>query len=241
MDLSEVVDPNARRHPWETARAEALRRILAGHGLTRAESVLDYGCGDAFTGRVIARALGAPRLVGVDSALIAEDEHTVRDRSALGSERFELLLLLDVLEHVDDDVSLLRELAEHHVSSGGAVLITVPAGPWLFGPHDEALGHRRRYTQRQIVGVARSAGLDPVGSGNLFAALWAVRAGERAAELLLPRLADRPRGIGRWNGGALTTRVIEAALVTEARALRWLEGRGAPGVGLSTWVLCRRP
>lgn len=244
MDLSEVVDPNARRHPWETARARVLQLVLGDHGIDRARSVLDYGCGDAFTGRKLGSALAASRLVGVDTALGGESagdggQVMLSDVAALGDERFDLLLLLDVLEHVDDDLGLLRSLVSAHVGDGGRVLITVPAGPRLFGPHDAALGHRRRYTRRGLVDVAIRAGLEVIESGHLFASLYAVRTVERALELAFPRFAQRPRGIGRWRGGAVSTRVIEAFLVNEARALIWLTRHKAPAVGLSTWVLSK--
>jgi hypothetical protein len=245
MDLSEVATPNAPRHPWETARAKVLRTILSNHGIARVESLLDYGCGDAFTGRFLGSALAARRLVGVDTALEADrtDETPfvmLRDRAALASERFELLLLLDVLEHADDDLGLLSELVAEHVARGGRVLITVPAGPRLFGPHDAALGHRRRYRRRSIVEVVEKAGLEVLESGHLFASLYAMRAAERAAELAFPGFAERPRGIGRWRGGARVTRMIETVLVNEARALNWLTRRNAPAVGLSAWVLSQR-
>jgi SAM-dependent methyltransferase len=249
MDLSEVVESNTRRHPWETARAGALRSILASHGVRHASSLLDYGCGDGFTGRVLADALGARRLVGIDSALpVAERSEplarggtqiTLRELAPVAAERFALVLLLDVLEHVDDDVGLLRGLVERNAAAHGAVLLTVPAGPRLFGPHDEALGHRRRYRRSQIVQVARAAGLDVIASGNLFASLFVARALERVAESALPRLAERPRGAGRWQRGPVATRFVETALVIESRAMTWLDRRNAPTVGLSAWVMSR--
>jgi hypothetical protein len=177
----------------------------------------------------------------VDSAIEQETPDIVRDRQALGSEKFELLLLLDVLEHIEDDVGLLDDLCKSHVRPGGSVLIAVPAGPRLFGPHDVALGHVRRYTRARIVKVARAARLQPLASGNLFAALFGVRAAERAVEKRVPRLEDRPRGIGRWRRGALVSQAVEGVLLGEARVLGWLERRGAYTVGLSTWVLSKRP
>ncbi len=240
-DLSEIVDSEGPRHPWETARAKALHRILVEHGLRRADSVLDYGCGDAYAGRELARALGAAKFMGVDSAIVEETTDIVRDRAALGSSSFNLLLLLDVLEHIEDDVGLLEDLCRAHVRPGGAVLIAVPAGPRLFGPHDVALGHVRRYTRARIVDVAQAARLRPLASGNLFAALRAVRAAERAVEKRVAKLENRPRGIGRWKRGALVSQAVEGVLLGEARVLRWLERRGAVTVGLSAWVLCNRP
>jgi SAM-dependent methyltransferase len=57
---------------------------------------------------------------------------------------FDAVLLADVLEHVDDDRGFLSDLVAR-LRPGAVLLITVPANPWLYGPHDVALGHRRRY------------------------------------------------------------------------------------------------
>jgi len=69
----------------------------------------------------------------------------------------DVVLLLDVIEHLDDDqgalVAASRALAER-----GTLVVTVPASPWLWSPHDVALGHRRRYTARALRDVAARAG-----------------------------------------------------------------------------------
>lgn len=58
-------------------------------------------------------------------------------------------LLMDVLEHVDDDVALLTEVTGK-VDPGGFVFITVPAMPWLWSTHDDFLLHKRRYLQSSL-------------------------------------------------------------------------------------------
>jgi SAM-dependent methyltransferase len=62
---------------------------------------------------------------------------------------FDCVVCTDVLEHIADDRAAFAKLAGL-VRPGGLVLITVPAGPWLFGNHDEQLGHFRRYTLRSL-------------------------------------------------------------------------------------------
>src|SRR5207247_517472 len=59
------------------------------------------------------------------------------------------VLLLDVLEHLDDDVAALVT-ARRALRPGGLLVITVPAYRWLWSGHDVALGHRRRYTAREL-------------------------------------------------------------------------------------------
>lgn len=68
------------------------------------------------------------------------------------------VLLLDVIEHVDRPELVLQHAAGT-LRPGGGVIVTVPAGPWLMGPWDVALGHRRRYTRRLLVEHAAAAGL----------------------------------------------------------------------------------
>ena len=83
----------------------------------------------------------------------------------------DLVLLMDVLEHVDDDVALLRAYAEP-ARSGTRFVVSVPAFSWLWSQHDEFLQHRRRYTLSRTLGVLSDAGLSPVAGFYFFAALF---------------------------------------------------------------------
>jgi SAM-dependent methyltransferase len=67
------------------------------------------------------------------------------------------VLLLDVLEHLPDPLAALQH-ATRALEPGGAVVLTVPACPWLFGEWDRVLGHHRRYTARELRRQAREAG-----------------------------------------------------------------------------------
>ena len=78
--------------------------------------------------------------------------------------------VFDVLEHVEDDAALLREL--HRVLvPGGLLLVTVPAGPWLWSDDDEYAGHFRRYRIGDLRDRLRTAGFEPLYAGHLFAPL----------------------------------------------------------------------
>jgi SAM-dependent methyltransferase len=93
-------------------------------------------------------------------------------------------LLLDVIEHVDDDIAALRA-ARRVVRPGGIVMVTVPAYAWLWSGHDVALGHRRRYTASRVRAAVAAAGLrvEHVSYFNtvLFPAIAAVRLAKRLA------------------------------------------------------------
>ena len=68
---------------------------------------------------------------------------------AVGVERFDTVICLDTLNHVDHDELLLAQIASVLVD-GGRLILAVPAHPALYGPRDRWLGHRRRYTRRGI-------------------------------------------------------------------------------------------
>jgi SAM-dependent methyltransferase len=75
------------------------------------------------------------------------------------SETFGIILLLDVLEHIEDDVGALAALRER-LAADGRVLVTVPAFPALWSSHDETHHHYRRYTRRSLAEVAEAAGFE---------------------------------------------------------------------------------
>jgi glycosyltransferase involved in cell wall biosynthesis len=70
---------------------------------------------------------------------------------------FDTVVCLNVVEHVKDDLGALRNVW-NALSDGGRAIILVPFGPELYGTLDEVLGHFRRYTREQLVGVAEQAG-----------------------------------------------------------------------------------
>jgi SAM-dependent methyltransferase len=61
-------------------------------------------------------------------------------------EKFDYVVATDVIEHVEDDLNAIKTI-ESLLMKDGIVVITVPAMQWLFGFHDEALGHYRRYNK----------------------------------------------------------------------------------------------
>lgn len=74
------------------------------------------------------------------------------------SERFDSVVLMNVLEHLSDDRAVLAALAGR-LAPGGRLVVLVPAGQWAFGPTDERLGHFRRYDKRSARRVFGQAGL----------------------------------------------------------------------------------
>jgi SAM-dependent methyltransferase len=213
------------RHWWFRAKRRMVFALLErwGNGGGRA---LDVGCG---TGITLLELPPRFRALGLDPA--AEAVALCRERGLsdlvrgsateipLPGGAADVVLALDIVEHVEDDVAALREIARVLSPSGIAVL-TVPAFPFLWSAHDEALHHKRRYTRRVFEQRLSQAGL-------------AVRVGGFSHATIFPlaavlRLVRRPAS-GR-NGSA-------ASDVREAP--RWLDGLAYRVLAWEVPFICR--
>lgn len=248
MDLVELRGAPQARHPWETSRVEAIDNLVrrAGAGWQR---LLDVGCGDGYLVQELSQRLGVEEAIGLDIHLTEEMASQlssgsrvrfVRSLKELEAGTADLILLLDVLEHVEDPRTLLEELARERLAPGGTLLITVPAFQSLFTQHDVALQHLRRYSREQLVSEVKSAGLGVVGSGYLFSSLLVPRALEALKERLRPpAAAPASYGVGGWRAPKLVTRVVHAALTLDNRVCLAARDLGVTLPGLSVWLTCK--
>ena len=135
----------------------------------RPQSILEVGAGQGATG---ARLAQHARYVGVEpdmsSAAVAASRMARIDNADFrmggiervsNDERFDLLCAFEVLEHIDDDVTALRNWTAHLVGDGH-VLVSVPAHARRFGPADEAVGHFRRYDAVDVERLFASVGFE---------------------------------------------------------------------------------
>lgn len=79
------------------------------------------------------------------------------------------IIYVNVLEHIADDERELRAMGEV-LPPGGRIFIFVPALPFLFGSHDRAVGHVRRYWRRELAAKCRAAGFTVLHAGYFDAA-----------------------------------------------------------------------
>lgn len=164
LERLERIREMERWHFWFAGRRARLDRLLRAY-LATPRLVLDVGCG---TGLTLEQLAGPHRVVGTDlrdeglRALRERDEGAwvVRaDATALPFRDgvFDLVLLLDVLEHVPDAAALAE--ARRVARPGGLVAVSVPALPRLWSGRDRAAGHLRRYTRRGLERLLRDGGL----------------------------------------------------------------------------------
>ena len=187
-----------REHWWWRVREQILLRkvsgILSGRPSAR---MLDVGCG---AGLFFDKLEPFGHVEGIESDLLAvEQSGRWKDRIHVGElatfnsdGAFDLLLMLDVLEHVPDPEALVRQGAAL-LAPRGAMLVTVPAFDWLWTGHDDLNHHLRRYTAPQMCGLLRHAGLEVMETQYLFQSLILPKLLVRAKEALLPTPASLPR------------------------------------------------
>lgn len=192
-----------RSHWWFRGRLAVIRAALRRALPPRRVRLLELGCG---SGNVLAALSEFGEAVGMD----AHEELTAAARAAGLDVRLghlpddlgvapgwaEVVLLLDVIEHVDDDVATLGA-ARTSVGEGGLLVVTVPAYRWLWSGHDEVLGHRRRYTASELRAAVERAGFTVLRVSYfntlLFPLLVAVRGwkrfrGDRGHDLQRPAM-----------------------------------------------------
>ncbi len=162
MDLkeSEVLGAEIESHWYYGAKAKAMLDFLRP---LAPQTILDVGAGSGFFTQYLLSRTVASEGWCVDIHY-KEDRDTqahtkkVYWRRSIDQSNADVVLLMDVLEHVDDDVGLLKEYIEK-VPSGCLFLMTVPAFQWLWSSHDVFLDHKRRYTLRQLEKTVQKAGL----------------------------------------------------------------------------------
>lgn len=156
-------------HWWFRGRRRILLRLLELHlppppaGGRR--EILDVGCG---AGGMASSLASLGRIRGVDSDARAielsrkrgiEVELLTGPALPFDPETFDVVTLLDVLEHLDDDAAMLGEI-RRVLKPGGALLLSVPAYRFLWGAQDVVSHHRRRYVAPEIRRLLARSGFD---------------------------------------------------------------------------------
>ena len=175
MDLKELenLDGQPLKHWYYSSKFKAVINILNG---VNSAIVLDVGAGSGVFSKELLRAHGAREAWLVDpgydrDADLIESGKPIYFRRCVQHSSADLVLMTDVLEHVDDDLELLKSYVEM-VPDGTRFLITVPAFQFLWSGHDVFLEHRRRYNLKQIESVLSQSGLSIVKSSYYFAAIF---------------------------------------------------------------------
>lgn len=133
-------------------------RVLSKECASRNVSIANIGCGAGTFTRMLADTGYTVHAVEPDPAPFElalanlPPGCTIENKGLFeieGSARFDVIVMHDVLEHIEDDGSAVRALSRL-LKPGGLLLMSVPAMQSLFGRHDEQLGHFRRYSRKSL-------------------------------------------------------------------------------------------
>lgn len=234
------------RHFWRVGRRRLLLEVLERHLPARGSSggrprILDVGGACALVTRELGR-LGDVTMVEPDEATadFARRELGLDVRVGSLPDRmpvdgpFDVITLLDVIEHIDDDLAALRAVWSL-LRPGGTLLITVPAMAWLWSDHDVSVHHRRRYVEADLRPLMAAAGFTVERMSYFTSLLFPLIAAQR--------LALRARGIkakAEYQVSVPPGPVNSALLGVMDLERRLLRRRDLP-IGSSLLAVGRRP
>jgi SAM-dependent methyltransferase len=157
-------------HFWMQWRHCVLVRALSRAG-GEVRNVLEIGCGHGIAREMLEHDLG----IAVDGCDLNRPAlemakpgkgklfvYNILDQEPSLLERYDAVLLLDVIEHIDDDAAFVRA-ALRHLRPGGIVAMNVPASMMLFSDYDRVQGHVKRYTPRSLVTLFDQCGVETGG------------------------------------------------------------------------------
>jgi SAM-dependent methyltransferase len=189
MDLKELengVNPDVHWY-YQSKKLPLFRyaeRLLAkGQALT----IVDVGAGSGFFALELEKHYGS----AIAKVYLVDIGYTAEEIAATRGQKIEkvtvipsviehgLVLLMDVLEHLPDDLAMLTSIKQACVGDNNHFFITVPAFRSLWSGHDVFLGHYRRYRIPMLRSVLEKANFRRINNyylyGSLFPLIWAVR------------------------------------------------------------------
>jgi SAM-dependent methyltransferase len=241
VDLRERNASHLKRHPWELVRASFFARKIKSFTGNQTVTILDLGSGDCWFAEQLQPKLPLGSQITccdinfTDTDISASAGKTIVRTRDLPIQQFDIIIMLDVIEHIEQEQVFLRESVLPRLKPDGTVLISVPAHPSLFSAHDTFLGHYRRYTRKHLLKVANLDFL-AFDSGYLFSSLAVAR---WLQSLLRNKKQVSENGIGAWSAGPLLTALVTSALYIDAAISRAFQKLNLRIPGLTVWTICR--
>ncbi len=210
-------------HWWNLVRNDFIHRLVRRLGVPH-PAVIEIGCGKGIVVSYL-RKRGV-NCVGAELADVqpvpGAEQHVRAGTSAFdlpAEERagYDIIMVLDVLEHLPDPQQFIRSLIKAYPNAR-SMIVTVPACAELWSNYDEHYGHFMRYSTDQLISMLREAGLAPIATGYFFHSVYLPAL--LGAKLKRDRAVDisAPRGLMLWlhkavfYGLALDARLLPARM-----------------------------
>lgn len=153
----ELLEEEGTNHWWFRVRYDLLRKLVENYCYNKVDlKILDLGCGAGYHSKILEKY---GEVFSLDASETAVDfcrqkglKHVVQgqaDHLPFESEQFDLVVILDVLEHLEDDAKAVAEI-KRVLKKNGVVISFVPAFSFLWSAHDERVIHKRRYVRAQL-------------------------------------------------------------------------------------------
>lgn len=263
MDIKEAVNRKNNsgcRHPWELARVEIVKFFLLETTKKinpEKINIIDIGCGDLFVLETIGSCFNFKSLTGIDTAIDANTIKLLNNKYentkitvcndlkqvSVSENEISIILLLDVVEHINDDKSFLSGLLKYNfVNEKTTFIVTVPSFQNLYCSHDDYMLHFRRYSNFMIVKLLNDCNYTIQKNGYFFFILLLPRLIINIKERILKKhfVSDTETALTTWKGGRLITNVLKTILLLDFHVLSFFKKLNIKLPGLSNYVICKK-
>lgn len=251
IELKNINSQNFKRHPWELARLKIIEHLISTIIVdkeSRKIHLVDIGSGDLFVLKQLMSKFSFKSWTAIDKNftntdldLLEPKDHLISKYKDLGqvivdeNENY-LILLLDVLEHIENDLLFLKVLKKKYSKTNFNLLITVPSFQSLFTNHDRELLHYRRYTNLELCQIARKAKFEINKSGYFFFSLLLIRFFESKFQIR----EKKQQSIINWTLSDLISNFIVQLLILDFYITRRLSLGRFKIPGLSNYIICQK-
>lgn len=164
------------KHWWHISKRRMVKKMVDKYNKIKNPKILDIGCG---TGKNLEELQKLGAVYGLDYSPQALEYCRKRglknlkigrsEKTGLKADSFNIITLLDVLEHTDDNKTL-KEM-NRILKKGDIIILTVPAFSWLWSKWDEILHHKRRYSIASLKNLLIANNFFPVKMTYLYSFL----------------------------------------------------------------------
>jgi SAM-dependent methyltransferase len=198
MDLIEKGE-NINRHPWELSRSRNILKLLKN--VDEDFIYADIGAGDKyFTSKLSLITKGDVFAIDREYKKTKSEEDGIiclNDVSLLNKSSIDCVIMMDVLEHIENENDFLYIVLEK-LKPNGKIIITVPAMQYLFSSHDVFLKHFRRYNRKQLLCLLSINGIYVEQCYYFFSILFIMRCLSLLIEKIFKNKERKNIGVGRW-------------------------------------------
>jgi SAM-dependent methyltransferase len=189
MDLKELeagIDPSSHWY-YQSKKLPMLSYVKKQLDKHQPIQIIDVGSGSGFFAYEIEKTFSSQinKVYLVDIGYTKEEMQATQaqkiEKALYIPERIEnsVVILMDVLEHIEDDIAMLQAIKKNCVGDNNHFFITVPAFESLWSGHDDYLGHYRRYRIATLKRALKTANFTVTNSyylyGTLFPLVWTIR------------------------------------------------------------------